>query len=78
MGKRLRRRPKESTTRLLLLLPLLADPAVPEGAPARVGAALAAVGAPEDTAASTAEFLLARLTSRASHDPAWTSPLSGS
>ncbi|WPW23044.1 hypothetical protein [Streptomyces sp. HNS054] len=68
----------DPAARLLLLLPLLAAPAVPDGAPARVGAALAAVGAPEDTAASTAEFLLARLTSRAWHDPAWTSPLSGS
>lgn len=68
----------DPAARLLLLLPLLADPAVPDEAPARVSAALTAVRAPEDTAASTAEFLLARLTSRAWHDPAWTSPLSGS
>ncbi|MEV7326003.1 hypothetical protein [Streptomyces sp. NPDC093970] len=64
--------------RLLLILPLVSDPDLPEGASARVSAALTAVGAPQDTADSTAEYLLGRLTSRSWHDPTWGSPLSGS
>ncbi|MET8469172.1 hypothetical protein ABZY90_11720 [Streptomyces sp. NPDC006422] len=64
--------------RLLLILPLLGDPDVAEGASARVSAALIAVGAPQSTASSTADHLLGRLMSRAWHDPTWGSPLSDS
>ncbi|MEU8773512.1 hypothetical protein [Streptomyces sp. NPDC048606] len=63
--------------RLLLVLPLLADPDVPEEAPARLTSALVMVGAPHDTASHTAEHLLAHLTRRSLHDPTWESPLSG-
>ncbi|MFJ3504897.1 MULTISPECIES: hypothetical protein [unclassified Streptomyces] len=65
-------------SRLLLLLPLLADPDVPDDeASARVTAALVVVGAPPRTAPATADHLLAHLARRARHDPAWESPLSG-
>ncbi|MFC5957001.1 hypothetical protein ACFP51_21745 [Streptomyces pratens] len=69
---------QDTATRFLLLLPLLTDPNVPETASARLIAALTAVGAPQDTASLAAEHLLAHLTRRSRHDPAWTSPLSGS
>ncbi|MEU1226092.1 hypothetical protein [Streptomyces sp. NPDC005828] len=69
---------QDTATRFLLLLPLLTDPDVPETASARLIAALTAVGAPQDTASLAAEHLLAHLTRRSRHDPAWTSPLSGS
>ncbi|MET9540531.1 hypothetical protein ABZY16_23955 [Streptomyces sp. NPDC006553] len=69
---------QETTARLLLLLPLLADPDVPETASARLTAALVAVGAPQDTASHTAQHLLAHLMRRSRHDPTWASPLSGS
>jgi hypothetical protein len=69
---------QDTTTRFLLLLPLLTDPHVPEAAPARLIAALTAVGAPQDTAPIAAEHLLAHLTRRSRHDPTWASPLSGS
>ncbi|KQX50708.1 MULTISPECIES: hypothetical protein [unclassified Streptomyces] len=69
---------QDPTIRFLLLLPLLTDPEVPESASARLMAALAAVGAPQDTASLTAEHLLAHLTRRSRHDPTWASPLSGS
>ncbi|MCX5388574.1 hypothetical protein [Streptomyces sp. NBC_00094] len=68
---------QETTARLLLLLPLLADPDVPETASARLTAALVAVGAPQDTASTTAQHLLTHLTRRSRHDPTWASPLSG-
>lgn len=66
-----------TAVRFLLLLPLLTDPEVPESASARLVAALAAIGAPQDTASITAEHLLAHLTRRSWHDPTWASPLSG-
>ncbi|MFI8437977.1 hypothetical protein ACIGJO_30390 [Streptomyces sp. NPDC079020] len=69
---------QDTATRFLLVLPLLTDPDVPEAASARLTAALTAVGAPQDTAANTAEHLLAHLTRRSRHDPTWASPLSGS
>ncbi|MFF8513051.1 hypothetical protein ACF064_33780 [Streptomyces sp. NPDC015492] len=69
---------QDAATRFLLLLPLLTDPDVPEAAPARLVAALTAVGAPQDTALIAAEHLLAHLTRRSRHDPTWASPLSGS
>ncbi|MCP3770154.1 hypothetical protein [Streptomyces sp. MAR25Y5] len=69
---------QDTATRFLLLLPLLTDPDVPETASARLIAALTAVGAPQDTASLAAEHLLTHLTRRSRHDPAWTSPLSGS
>ncbi|MCX4967377.1 hypothetical protein OHA98_21950 [Streptomyces sp. NBC_00654] len=69
---------QDTAARLLLILPLLTDPDLPEAAPARLTAALTAVGAPQDTASTTAEHLLAHLERRSRHDPAWESPLSGS
>ncbi|MEU3604556.1 hypothetical protein AB0E83_03730 [Streptomyces sp. NPDC035033] len=68
---------RDSATRFLLLLPLLTDPDLPEAAPARLTAALTTVGAPRTTAALAAEHLLSHLARRSRHDPAWTSPLSG-
>ncbi|MFE9453506.1 hypothetical protein [Streptomyces sp. NPDC006739] len=67
----------DCAARLLLTLPLLGDPDVSEGASERVSTSLIAVGAPQDTASSTADYLLTRLTNRSWHDPAWASPLSG-
>ncbi|WP_329210900.1 hypothetical protein [Streptomyces sp. NBC_01708] len=64
--------------RLLLLIPLLDDLDLPETAAARLGAALASVGAPQDTAPDTAARLLAHLGRRPRHESAWGSPLSGS
>ncbi|MEU5373932.1 hypothetical protein ABZ362_34075 [Streptomyces sp. NPDC005951] len=69
---------QDTATRLLLLLPLLTDPDVPEAALARLITSLVVVGAPQDTASITAEHLLAHLTRRSRHDPTWASPLSGS
>ncbi|MDV9192335.1 hypothetical protein R6L23_29720 [Streptomyces sp. SR27] len=70
---------QDTAIRFLLLLPLLTDPDVPEtAASARLTAALAVAGAPQDTASITAEHLLAHLTRRSRHDPTWASPLSGS
>ncbi|MFD8951999.1 hypothetical protein ACFV0B_24455 [Streptomyces xanthophaeus] len=66
----------DTAIRLLLLLPLLTDPDVPETAMARIAAALA--GAPRVTASIAAEHLLAHLTKRSRRDPSWASPLSGS
>lgn len=68
---------KDSAARLLLVLPLLTDPDLPDTAPARLTAALSEAGAPQDTASTTAEHLLAQLTRRSQHDPTWESPLSG-
>ncbi|MFB7359916.1 hypothetical protein [Streptomyces gardneri] len=69
---------QDTATRLLLLLPLLTEPDMPEAASARLIAALTVVGAPHDTASIAAEHLLAHLTRRSRHDPTWASPLSGS
>jgi hypothetical protein len=68
---------QDTAARLLLVLPLLSDWEVPEPAAARLSDALTSIGAPHDTAFSTAEHLLACLTRRPRHDPAWGSPLSG-
>ncbi|MFC9330820.1 hypothetical protein [Kitasatospora sp. NPDC057015] len=69
---------QDAATRFLLLFPLLTDLDVPEAASARLIAALTAIGAPRDTVRLAAEHLLTHLTRRSRHDPAWTSPLSGS
>ncbi|WP_331750330.1 MULTISPECIES: hypothetical protein [unclassified Streptomyces] len=69
---------QDTAARLLLVLPLLADPDLPETARARLTASLTAVGSPQDTASTTAEHLLAHLERRSRHDPTWESPLSGS
>ncbi|MFV5996321.1 hypothetical protein ACNPQM_28965 [Streptomyces sp. NPDC056231] len=69
---------QDTSARLLLVLPLLTDLDLPEAAPARLTAALTVVGAPQNTAFTTAEHLLAHLTRRSRHDPSWKSPLSGS
>ncbi|MFE7480649.1 hypothetical protein [Streptomyces sp. NPDC057552] len=68
---------QDSAARLLLLLPLLTEPDVPE-AISRLVAALTAVGAPQDSASIAAEHLLAHIRRRSRHDPMWASPLSGS
>jgi hypothetical protein len=64
--------------RLVLLLPLLKDHALPDEAVEMLSAALVAVGAPQDTAPATAEHLLDHATGGVWHDPTWSSPLSGS
>ncbi|MET9403140.1 hypothetical protein [Kitasatospora sp. NPDC002965] len=69
---------QDAASRFLLLFPLLTDLDVPEGASARLIAVLTAIGAPQDTSSLAAEHLLAHLTRRSRHDPAWTSHLSGS
>ncbi|WP_331754195.1 hypothetical protein OHA19_40320 (plasmid) [Streptomyces sp. NBC_00012] len=69
---------QDTAARLLLVLPLLADPDLPEAARARLTTSLTAVGSPQDTASTTAEHLLAHLERRSRHDPTWESPLSGS
>ncbi|MFJ8232819.1 hypothetical protein ACIQ9E_23185 [Streptomyces sp. NPDC094448] len=69
---------QDTAARLLLVLPLLTDPDVPEETSARLTSALTVVGGPQDTASNAAEHLLAHLTRRSLHDPAWESPLSGS
>ncbi|WP_228926431.1 hypothetical protein [Streptomyces sp. DH7] len=68
---------QHKAVRLLLLLPLLADADLPEAARERITVALTATCAPQDTAATTAEHLLAHLERRPRHDPTWESPLSG-
>ncbi|WP_372348175.1 hypothetical protein [Streptomyces sp. KL116D] len=62
--------------RLLLLTPVLDDLEVEQEAAARVGAALTAVGVPDDIAPSTTLRLLSGVTGKPWHDPAWGSPLS--
>ncbi|MGW6979255.1 hypothetical protein ACWGE1_07390 [Streptomyces sp. NPDC054932] len=69
---------QDTAARLLLILPLLTDPDVPEESSARLTSALTVVGAPQDSASNTAQHLLAHLTRRSLHDPTWESPLSGS
>ncbi|MER6678042.1 hypothetical protein [Streptomyces sp. NPDC000983] len=68
---------QDTAARLLLLLPLLTDPDIPEAASARLISDLTEVGAPPDTASTAAEHLLTHLARRSRHDPAWASPLSG-
>jgi hypothetical protein len=68
---------QDTAIRFLLLLPLLTDPDVPESASVRLMAALAVVGAPQDTASITAKHLMAHLARRSRHDSTWASPLSG-
>ncbi|MFD7260478.1 hypothetical protein [Streptomyces sp. NPDC059874] len=67
---------RDAAARLLLILPLFNDLDIPSAALTRIRAALTAVGAPEDTAADTAEHLMGHLTRKPSHDPGWGSPLS--
>ncbi|MFD3842717.1 hypothetical protein ACFWWC_41780 [Streptomyces sp. NPDC058642] len=69
---------QDTAARLLLILPLLSDRDLPDAAPARLTAALTSIGAPQATASTTAEHLLAHLERRSRHDPTWESPLSGS
>ncbi|WP_327419577.1 hypothetical protein [Streptomyces sp. NBC_01233] len=69
---------EDTAARLLLVLPLLTDPDVPEEAPARLGSALTSAGVPRNAAPHTVEHLLTRLTRGSRHDPTWGSPLSGS
>ncbi|WP_353946908.1 hypothetical protein ABII15_38315 [Streptomyces sp. HUAS MG91] len=69
---------QDTAARLLLLLPHLMDSDLPTAVLARLTTALTVVGAPQDTAATTAEHLLAHLARRSRHDPTWESPLSGS
>ncbi|MER8185230.1 hypothetical protein [Kitasatospora sp. NPDC094015] len=68
---------QDSEARLLLLLPILADDELPPDAPSRVGAALTAVGAPDDTARRTAEHLLRNRRPAARGCDDADSPLSG-
>lgn len=62
-------------TRLLLLLPLLSDPAPPDEATETVAAALIAVGAPQGTASATARQMLEFAASGPWHDSAWGPPV---
>ncbi|MBY8877638.1 hypothetical protein [Actinacidiphila acidipaludis] len=68
---------EEHASRLLLLLPLLSDPDVPDEAIPTVAAALVAVGAPHGTASRTARQLLDHARTGPWRDPGWTSPLGG-
>ncbi|MGW4567093.1 hypothetical protein ACWEN3_33440 [Streptomyces sp. NPDC004561] len=68
---------EDRDARLLLLLPLLVEHALPDEAAAVITAALIAVGTPQDIAPGTAQHLLAHATGSAWHDPTWASPLSG-
>ncbi|MFJ4467143.1 hypothetical protein ACIP2X_06400 [Streptomyces sp. NPDC089424] len=68
---------EDAAARLLLLLPLLIDHALPDEAVATLTAALIAVGAPRDAAPATAQHLLEHSAGMAWHDPTWGSPLSG-
>ncbi|MFD8596635.1 hypothetical protein ACFV1L_16700 [Kitasatospora sp. NPDC059646] len=67
----------DGAARLLLLLPLLADDEVPPEAPARVSAALTAVGAPDGSARDTADHLLRNRRPAAGPRAVAGSPLSG-
>ncbi|WP_441248235.1 hypothetical protein [Kitasatospora sp. McL0602] len=67
----------DTAARLLLLLPLLADDELPPQAPARVDAALTAIGAPEDSAQDTADHLLRSRRPAARRRGGADSPLSG-
>ncbi|MFD7571629.1 hypothetical protein ACFV6U_14095 [Streptomyces sp. NPDC059810] len=69
---------QDTAIRLLLLLPVLTDPDLPETASARLVAALTVVGAPQGTVSVAAKHLLTHLARRSRHDPSWASPLSGS
>ncbi|MET9612851.1 hypothetical protein [Kitasatospora indigofera] len=67
----------DGAARLLLLLPLLADDALPPEASARVNAALTAVGAPGESAQHTADHLLRNRRPAMSGHGCADSPLSG-
>ncbi|MEW1908466.1 hypothetical protein AB0442_08410 [Kitasatospora sp. NPDC085895] len=67
----------DTAARLLLLLPLLADDELPPEAPARVNAALTAIGAPEDSARNTADHILRNRRPAARCHGGADSPLSG-
>ncbi|GAB7186789.1 hypothetical protein ATKI12_6620 [Kitasatospora sp. Ki12] len=67
----------DTAARLLLLLPLLADDELPPEAPARVNAALTAIGAPDDCAQDTADHLLGSRRPGAGRRGGADSPLSG-
>ncbi|WP_194235745.1 hypothetical protein [Streptomyces sp. CB01881] len=67
----------DTAARLLLLVPLLADDELPPEAPARVNAALTAIGAPEDSAQDTADHLLRNRRPAAGRRADADSPLSG-
>ncbi|MGV9350499.1 hypothetical protein ACWDSD_38275 [Streptomyces spiralis] len=69
---------EDTSARLLLLLPLLTEHALPDGATARLSSALEAVGTPQDIAPITAQHLLEHSAGSVWHDPTWGSPLSGS
>lgn len=69
---------KDPAARLLLLLPLLYDHAPPAEATAVLTGALITAGAPQHTAPTTAQHLLAHSSAGPWHDPTWASPLSGS
>lgn len=69
---------EDPPARLLLLLPLLTEHALPDEAAATLTTALIAVGASRDTAPITAQHLLEHSAGSAWHDPTWGSPLSGS
>jgi len=65
-------------TGLLLLLPLLREPALPDEAVTTVTAALVAVGVPSEAAPRTARSLLDHAETGPWHERDWSSPLSGS
>ncbi|MFG2820826.1 hypothetical protein ACGFX4_15520 [Kitasatospora sp. NPDC048365] len=67
----------DTDARLLLLLPMLADDELPPEAPARVNAALTAVGAPDDSAQDVADHLLRNRRPAARRRGGADSPLSG-
>ncbi|WP_316741601.1 hypothetical protein [Streptomyces sp. MK7] len=69
---------EDTSARLLLLLPLLREHALPDGATTRLNSALKAVGTPQDTTPITAQHLLGHSAGSVWHDPMWGSPLSGS
>ena len=67
----------DTAARLLLLLTVLADDDLPPDAPARVSAALTAIGAPNDSAQDTADHLLRNRRPAAGRRGGADSPLSG-
>ncbi|MEV6973175.1 hypothetical protein [Kitasatospora sp. NPDC093806] len=67
----------DTVARLLLLVPLLADDDLPPEAPARLSAALTAIGAPDDSARDTADHLLRNRRPAAGRHGGADSPLSG-
>ncbi|WP_328505364.1 hypothetical protein [Streptomyces sp. NBC_00391] len=67
----------DPAARLLLLLPLLRDPAPPTEASTYLTTVLITAGAPQHTAPATAGHLLDHASAAVWHDPTWPSPLSG-